>query len=65
MDVTEIDALIARLEKLPRDDMDAAVYLTRDVHVLARKVFGGDSPHVAEVLGVSFRPRNGIYNKEH
>jgi hypothetical protein len=65
MTVIEIDAIAARLEKLPRDDMDAAVNLTRDAHVLARKVFGEDSPHVAEVLAVSFRPRDGIYNKEH
>ena len=65
MTVTEIDALTARLESLPVGDMDAAVYLTRDVHVLARKVFGENSPHVAEVLAVSFRPLDGIYNKEH
>ncbi|MFM2293612.1 MAG: hypothetical protein RLZZ350_25 [Verrucomicrobiota bacterium] len=65
MDVTEIDALTARLEKLPRDDMDAAVYLTRDVLVFARKIFGEESPHVAEVQSVSFRTKGFIYNTGH
>jgi hypothetical protein len=65
MTFSEVDSLIARADGLTPEDHDAAVYLTRDAHVLARKLFGEQSPHVAELNRISFRPLDGIYNTGH
>lgn len=57
-----IDGLIGRLKKLGEYDFDEAISILRDTHVLARRLFGDDSPHVEELCNIHFRPQGIIAN---
>ena len=65
MTLSEIDSLTARLEVLQSQDHTEAISLVRDAHVLVRKLFGDDSPHLTELAQITFRPQDKIYNTGH
>lgn len=62
---THIDDLMARLAKLAENDFDEAVSILRDAYVLARRIFGDESPHLEDLCNIHFRPQGIIANTGH
>jgi hypothetical protein len=56
---------MARADVLARDDHDEAAAIVRNAHVIAKKFFDEKSTYGIELEMVHFRPRDGIYNKDH
>ena len=65
MTLADIDKLIARCDALNAGEETIAVSVLRDAHVLARTLFGPESPHVQELEQTHFSPVGVIYNKGH
>lgn len=65
MSATEIESLLARTNSLEEFDFPAADTVLRNATALARNFFGKESPHVAELEYVLFRPSHIIYNTGH
>ena len=61
----EISKLQARLSELPPLEDPTAYALLRDATVFARKTFGEESPHVAELQSVMFKHPTIVYNTGH
>ncbi|WP_156404510.1 hypothetical protein [Curvibacter sp. PAE-UM] len=65
MSSAEIESLLTRTNSLVEFDFPAADAVLRNAMALSRNLFGTDSPHVAELEYVLFRPNDIIYNTGH
>ena len=65
MTLAEIQSIVDRTFALKIGDHATATSLVRDAHVLARTLFGSESPYLAELEQLTFRPHNIVYNEGH
>jgi hypothetical protein len=65
MSATEIESLLTRTNSIEEFDFPTADTVLRNAMALARNLFGTESPHVAELEYVQFRPSHIIYNTGH
>lgn len=65
MSATEIGLLLARTNALEEFDFPSADTVLRNATALARTLFSCESPHVAELGYVLFRPNDIICNTGH
>ena len=65
MSAIEIESLLVMTNALEEFDFAAADTILRKAKTLSRHLFGAESPHVAELENILFRPSHIIYNTGH
>ena len=65
MSAIEIESLLVMTNALEEFDFAAADTILRKAKTLSRHLFGAESPHVAELENILFRPSHIIYNSGH
>lgn len=65
MSAIEIALLLTKANELKEFDFSSADSVLRNSIVLARTLFGAESPHVVELGNVFFKPIDLVYNSGH